>query len=58
MIGIVLLVLGIIMAYILINLFNMYFLYRTISDKEYIWSLIPITIILIYNGIILFILGI
>lgn len=58
MIGIILLVLGIIIAYVVVNLFNIYFIYITIRDREYIWSLIPITIILIYNGLILFILGI
>lgn len=58
MIGITLLILGIIIAYILLNVFNIYFIYRTIIDKEYMWSLIPITILLLYNGIILFILGI
>lgn len=58
MIGIMLLVIGAIMFYILINLFNMYFLYRTIFDKEYMWSVIPIIILFVCNGAVLFILGI
>ena len=58
MIGIILILIGLFITSILINILCIYLTYGAIGNKDYIIALIPIVILMVYNGLILFALGI